>query len=364
MGNPHNLLIASSPHIREGSTTAKIMWSVVICLIPAGLWSAYVFGMYSLLVVAASIASAVLTEYVITRVQGRLTVADGSAFLTGLLIGYNMPPTIPLFIPCVASVFAIAVVKQSFGGLGRNWMNPALAGRAFVMFSWTGPMTTWLMPRAAGSADAVTGASPLGFVKSGLLESGGAAGGPAGLLSRLGYDGYGTAVASWLQAHIYPNGLPFDETYVHLFFGNTPGCVGEVSAFLLILGALYLFVKKTITWEIPVTYIGTFGLLAWAFGGLQYGSGFFSGDVVFSIFSGGLMLGALYMATDMVTTPLAPKGMVIFGVGAGFLTFLIRFYGSFPEGVSLAILLMNMTVPLIDRVTKSVRFGLVKEGAS
>lgn len=361
MDNPQNVLMTTSPHIHEGATTANIMWAVVLCLLPAGMWGVYVFGIYSLIVILVSIGSSLAAEFVITRLLNRFTLFDGSAFLTGLLIGYNMPPGIPLFVPCVASVFAIGVVKQSFGGIGHNWMNPALAGRAFVMFSWTGPMSTWLVPRSSGVSDAVTSASPLGFISSGLLDFNGRVAGSMEFLSTQGYDGYGSLISSWLRSRIFPGGLPFDEGYVHLFLGNTPGCIGEISSALLLLGAIYLFAKKIITWEVPVFYLGSFALLVWVFGGLPYENGFFKGDIVFNLFSGGLILGALYMATDMVTTPLTSKGMMIFGAGAGLLTFLIRSYGSFPEGVSLAILLMNVTVPLIDRVTRPVRFGLAKE---
>jgi electron transport complex protein RnfD len=274
------------------------------------------------------------TEYIITRLQGRSTLHDGSAFLTGLLIGFNMPPTVPAFIPVIASVFAIAVVKQTFGGLGRNWMNPALAGRVFVLFSWTSQMTTWKLPRftwisallggsdAMTAVDAVTGPTALSIGAEAFLEQAG---------------------------------------YWDMFIGNIPGCIGEVSALLLLLGAVYLFYLGIIRWEIPVSYFASFALLVWLIGGVPGGKGLFHGDVLFHLFAGGLMLGALYMATDMVSSPLSSIGMGIYGVGCGILTFLIRFYGGFPEGVSLAIILMNIVVPLIDRMTKPVKFGFVKE---
>ena len=361
MDNPQNVLITTSPHLHEGSSTAQIMWVVVLCLVPAGLWGVFLFGIYSLFVLIVSIGAALVAEYVITRLVGKFTLFDGSAFLTGLLVGYNMPPSVPLYIPIIASVFAIAVVKQSFGGLGRNWMNPALAGRVFVMFSWTGPMTTWIAPRVIGGADAITAASPLGFVQSGLIDFSGKVSGPVEFLTLQGYGSFDSPIGAFLRDRLFSGDVPFDASYLHLFLGNTPGCIGEVSALFLLLGTIYLFIKKIITWEIPVCYLGSFTLLVWVFGGLRYDGGFFSGDIFFNLFSGGLILGACYMATDMVTSPLTAKGMIIFGVGAGFLTFLIRFYGSFPEGVSLAIILMNVIVPLIDRVTKPGRFGMVKE---
>jgi electron transport complex protein RnfD len=357
------LRITTSPHLHEGTSTARIMLSVIICLLPAGVWGVLIFGVYALYVLIASVAASVVTEYVISRLLGRFTLADGSAVLTGLLVGYNMPPSVPLYVPVIASAFAIAVVKMTFGGLGRNWMNPALAGRVFVTFSWTGFMTTWKTP-LSWSTDAATSASVLGFVKSALVDYQGPARGPMALLAGAGYPitGAGAAVSGGPAAVFAPIARLFPPGYGDLFIGNIPGCIGEVSALLLILGSIYLFVKKIITWEVPVAYLGSFALLVWVFAGRRFGGGFFTGDVLFHLFAGGLMLGVLYMATDMVTSPLTRKGMLIFGVGAGFLTFIIRVYGSYPEGVSLAIIVMNMFVPMINRATMPVKFGFVKAG--
>jgi electron transport complex protein RnfD len=364
MRDNEQLLVTSSPHIHALDSTAKIMWTVVVCLLPAGIWGVYAFGMSALLVIIVSIGASLLTELVLGRIDNRFTINDGSAFLTGLLIGYNMPPGVPLYIPAIASVFAIVVIKWTFGGLGGNWMNPALAGRVFVFFSWTGAMTSWKLPsalRGLSGADAITGASPLGIIKSGLFEYSGTARGPAEFLSMQNYphtiaDGN---VISWLNTNV---GLNLENGYFDLFVGNVPGCIGEVSALFLLLGTVYLFVKKIITWHIPVSYLLSFGIMTWMFGGLRFGGGYFSGDVLFHLLSGGLILGVFYMATDMVTSPLTSKGMIIFGVGAGLLTFLIRFFGSFPEGVSLAIIFMNIFVPLINRYTGPRRFGLAKKG--
>jgi electron transport complex protein RnfD len=347
--------VTVSPHLHEGSSTAKIMISVILCLLPAGIWGVILFGLYSLYVVLASVAASVLTEFIITRLQGRFTLNDWSAVLTGLLIGYNMPPSVPIYIPVIASVFAIAVVKMAFGGLGRNWMNPALAGRVFVTFSWTGFMTRWKAP-VSWSADAVSGATVLGFIKAGLMDFEGTVRGPMEFLASKGYT------IGALPGFLSSLSRLFPGRYGALFMGNIPGCIGEVSALLLLLGSIYLFAKKIITWEIPVSYIGSFALLIWFLGGRPFGGGLFTGDVAFHLLAGGLMLGALYMATDMVSSPLTRRGMIIYGVGAGFLTFLIRIYGSFPEGVSLAIIIMNMFVPLINRLTRPVVFGYVKEG--
>ena len=355
------MIVATSPHFHEGVSTNKIMVAVTLCLLPAAIWGVFIFGVRSSMVLLSSIAASLLTEFVITRLQGRFTLFDGSALVTGLLVGMNMPPAIPFYIPVVASVFAIAVAKMTFGGLGRNWMNPALAGRVFVMFSWTGPMTGWTVPRS-WAADAVSSASPLSFLKTGLIDYQGSAQGPIAFLAEQGYPGGVSAQTGWMHKILEPLINLFPDGYGELILGNIPGCIGEVSALLLLLGTIYLFIKKIITWEIPLSYLVSFGLLIWIFGGKSFGAGFFRGNVLFHIFSGGLILGVFYMATDMVTSPLTGKGQIIFGIGAGFFTFLIRQYGSLPEGVSLAIIIMNMFVPLINRFSKPVKFGLVKEG--
>jgi electron transport complex protein RnfD len=225
-------------------------------------------------------------------------------------------------------------------------------------------MTSWKLPRALeglSGADAISGASPLGIIKSGLFDYSGAARGPAEFLSLQNYPHTVTDsnVISWLNSNL---GFNLENGYFDLFLGNVPGCIGEVSALFLLLGTIYLFIKKIITWHIPVSYLLSFGILTYIFGGLRFGGSYFSGDVLFHLFSGGLIIGVFYMATDMVTSPLTARGMIIFGVGAGMLTFLIRFFGSFPEGVSLAIIFMNIFVPLINRYTGPRRFGLASKG--
>ena len=358
---PDLIRITSSPQYHAPVSTSKIMWTVVLCLVPASIWGIVVFGPPASLTLGASILASVLTEFLIAKFFGKFTLFDGSAFLTGLLVGMNMPPSIPLYIPVVASVFAIAVVKWTFGGLGGNWMNPALAGRVFVFFSWTGQMTNWTVPATNPGLNALSGATPLGFLKTGLLSMKGHIEGPVQFLGDNGYS-WSTAdhgITSWLNEYVFGFlGIHLPNGYIDLFLGNIPGSLGEVSALLLLAGAVYLFVKKIITWQIPSFYIGTFALLVWIFGGTRYGNPLFSGDILFNLFTGGLILGVFYMATDMVTSPMTGKGMIIYAVGAGFLTFLIRLYGSFPEGVSLAIILMNIFVPLINRYTGPRRFGV------
>ena len=355
-------LITVSPQIHARTSTAQIMWTVILCLVPAGIWGVWVYGTRVLAVLAVSLAAALAGEFLAGRIMGKMTLTDGSAFLTGLLIAYNVPAAVPLYVPAAASLFGILVVKWSFGGLGSNWMNPALAGRAFVFFSWTGGMTRWTLARQMGTgADMVSGASPLGAVKTGIMDFTGHVSGSIDYLNQTGYQAteISSRLADWLSGTLgwHTQALSWD-----LFLGFVPGSLGEVSALLLILGAAVLFARKIITWEIPAAYIGSFAVLVGIFGGLRFGNGFFSGDILFHLFSGGLILGALFMATDMATSPLTRKGMLIYGVGCGFLTFLIRLYGSFPEGVSLAIILMNIFVPMINRYTGPVRFGLAAKG--
>jgi len=352
-----NFIIESSPQIRSSMTTSGIMWRVSLALLPAAIWGVAVFGFRSLIVLVLSVAAAAAAEWLMGILLNRRTLFDGSAVLTGLLIGFNMPPSVPMYIPVIASIFAIVVVKWSFGGLGANWMNPALAGRVFVFFSWTSGMNSWKLPEALNSMpDALSSATPLGTYKNGMIDYVGLHTGAAEFLQDAGYVVSQTAqnIAGVFQNTL---GISLQPLNIDLFLGNTAGCIGEVSALMLLIGAGYLFVKKILTWQTPVSYLGSFILLTWVFGGLPYGNGFFSGEIWFNIFSGGLMLGVFFMATDMVTSPVTGKGMLIYGAGAGFLTFLLRTYGSLPEGVSLAIILMNIFVPLIDRYIRPAVFG-------
>jgi electron transport complex protein RnfD len=335
------------------------MWSVSVALTPAALWGVYVFGARALLVLIVSIASSVIVEYLLGRIDGikelkESTVTDGSAFLTGLLIGMNMSPSVPLFIPVLASAFAMFVVKWIFGGLGSNWMNPALAGRVFVFFSFSSAMSRFAVPRTLAGLmpDTIGSATPLSYVKTSIV--GGVSGlGATGVMQQGGYPftSFAGSVAHTLGISPYA---------VDAFFGNIGGCIGEVSAFLLILGAIYLLYRKIITWQIPVTYLVSFAILTFIFSGIRSGLGLFHGEVLTQLFSGGLILGAFFMATDMVTSPITSKGQIIFGIGCGFFTFLFRYFGSLSESVSLAIILMNITVPTIDRYIMPVKFGQTK----
>jgi electron transport complex protein RnfD len=362
MAERQSLVIAGSPHIHARQSTAGLAWSAVACLLPAGAWGVYVFGVGSLFVLLTAVASSVLAEAVMGRIFKRFSLFDGTAVLTGLLVGFGMSPAVPLYVPAAASVFAIVVVKWTFGGLGSNWMNPALAGRLFASFSWSGAMSVWTIPRtlaAAGGIDGASAATPLGLAKSLLPSSFDAAGSfsliGAGTAAASAAD---SSITSWLNSHfLNPLGAELPGGYLDLFLGNVSGCIGEVSAALLLLGAVYLIAREVIAWEIPAAYLGTFILLSWIFGGLPFGTGFFTGDALFALLSGGVILGAFYMATDPVTSPLCVKGMVIFGVGCGALNFAVRFYGSLPEGTAFAIVLMNILVPAIDRLTSPPRLS-------
>jgi electron transport complex protein RnfD len=303
------LIVASSPHIHAPLDTRKIMAWVLVALAPAGIAGVKFFGFRALAVMAVCVAAAVISEAVWQKLAKRKnTTGDLSAAVTGLLLAYNLPPTIPLWMAAVGSVFAIIVVKQFFGGVGQNIVNPALAARAMMLTSWPVDMTTWTL-------DGVTGATPLALIETGDVAQ-----------------------------------LPalFD-----VFMGNIGGCIGETSALALLIGFAILIVKDIISWRIPVIYVATVAVLCTIFGRPV--------GPVYEVLTGGLLLGAIFMATDYTTSPMSAKGQVIFALGCGLLTSLIRTFGGYPEGVSYSILIMNITVPLIDRVTVPHIFGEVKK---
>jgi len=326
----HELVVSVSPHVRGKETVGRIMWTVNAALLPAFVMAVYYFGPRAAFVTGLCILSAVLSEHIYQiSLKRKSTISDGSAFLTGLLLGLNLPASVPFYIPMVGSFMAIVITKLLFGGLGYNIFNPALIGRAFLLISWPKAMTSWYEPTAAFVAmDAKTTATPLGLLK----EEG----------IRHLIEVFGSKI----------------ELYKSLLMGSTAGSLGETSVIALLLGAALLMYRGYITWHIPFSYLATVGLLAWVFGG---DAGLFTGDPVIHLFSGGLILGAFFMATDYVTCPSIRKGQIIFGIGCGAITMLIRLKGGFPEGVMFAILLMNCFAPLIDRNVKSKLFGAVKE---
>lgn len=336
------LTVTVSPHIRDEESVIRIMWTVNLSLLPAFVMGAYFFGPKAVFVTALCIITSVLSEYFVQKgLKKKITISDGSAFLTGLLLGINLPASLWSFspftihIPIVGSIVAIIITKQLFGGLGYNIFNPALIGRAFLLISFPRAMTIWTEPNAAFfSMDAKTAATPLGILK----EEG------AGKLMEV----FGDAA----------------NLYSQLLFGHRAGSIGETSAIAVLLGAALLIYKKYITWHIPASFLGTAALLAWVFGGKDMQTGkliLFGGDPIVHLLSGGMILGAFFMATDYVTCPSVRRGQIVFGIGCGALTMLIRLKGGYPEGVMFAILLMNCFAPLIDRSMRTRVFGFVKK---
>lgn len=339
-------LVSSSPHLFSNDSVPKIMYTVILTLIPAGIGSVYFYGPKALWIILISIASAVAAEALVQKIlHVPIAVSDGSAILTGILLAYNVPSSVPLWLPIVGSFFAIAVGKMVFGGLGYNPMNPALLGRAFLLASWPTHMTifTDAIPKGGtvSGIDIMTGATPLNVLKT-----------ARNILAHP--QQFNTDQLT--QAHDAVGKL-YDSLGA-LFIGRIGGCIGETSVILLLLGAAYLMYKRYIGWKIPFSYIGTVALLTWIFGGSE---GLFTGNALFHILSGGLILGAFYMATDMVTSPVTFRGRIYFGIGCGVITVVIRLIGGYPEGVSYSILLMNLFTPLIDRYTQPKVFGGAKK---
>ena len=310
----NKFIVSHAPHTKSCDTTKNIMFDVLIALMPALIAGVIVLGYRAAFVALVCVAASVFFEWLWNKLLKKpSTIGDFSAAVTGLLIALNMPVTVPFWITIIGSFFAIIIVKQFFGGLGNNFMNPALAARAFMLTSWAKPMTTWIKPFEKidlfGNADVISSATPLSIVKEGTGDV-----------------------------------LP---TYMDLFLGNTGGCIGEISALAILIGAGYLLYKRVIDWKIPVVFIFTVFVLS-----------YFAGrDGLYQILSGGLILAAFFMATDYVTTPYTAKGQIIFAFGCGFLTFVIRNWGGYPEGASYSILLMNLLTPLIDRYTVPKTFG-------
>ncbi len=320
------LTISPSPHDHTGDSVQKIMFRVVFALLPALIWSVFVFGAAALRVTLISIVACVGFEYLVQKflLKVKPSITDGSAILTGLLLAFNVPASLPWWMITLGAFFAICVAKMSFGGLGGNIFNPALVGRVFLLISFPVQMTTWPVPRLA-ETDAVSAATPLGIIKEGLLS-----GKPLGDLT-------GT--------------LPEIKDLV---FGNMGGSLGEVSALLLLAGGIYLLVRKIITWQIPLSILLTMAVYAGVFWLLDPQT---TMDPLFHILAGGAMLGALYMATDMVTSPMTGKAQIIYGTGIGVITMSIRLFGAYPEGISFAILIMNGFTPLLNNAFKPKRFG-------
>lgn len=323
------IIISASPHVHSDRTSKKLMYDVLIALIPAFLVTIYVFGLSALILTAVAVISCIIFEYLIQKyvLKTSVTVGDGSALITGILLAFNLPSSLPVWMVIIGSFVAIGIAKLSFGGLGNNIFNPALVGRVFLFISFPAQMSSWPTPveNNLTLVDAVAGETTLGIIKEGLM--------------------YGETMSVISQK------LP---TVTELLLGLTSGSAGEMSALALVLGGLYLLVRKVITWHIPITILVTMAVFTGAFWLVdpeQYAS------PIIHILSGGAVLGAFYMATDLVTSPMTKKGMVIFAIGIGVITVVIRLFGSYPEGISFAILIMNAFVPLINSYFKPRRFG-------
>ncbi|MBV1923412.1 MAG: RnfABCDGE type electron transport complex subunit D [Flavobacteriaceae bacterium] len=323
------IVISASPHVHSDRTSKKLMYDVVIALIPAFLVSLYVFGIGALIVTSVAIISCIVFEYLIQKfiLKSEITILDGSALITGILLAFNVPSSLPIWMIIVGSLVAIGIAKLSFGGLGFNIFNPALVGRVFLLVCFPVQMTLWPTPVVNNTAivDAVTGETTLGIIKNGLM-----------------YGETMTTIASKIPSTL------------DLLLGITGGSLGEMSALALLIGGIYLIIRKVITWHIPVTLLVTmlvFTGIYWLVDPETYV------NPMIHILSGGALLGAFFMATDLVTSPMTKKGMVIFAIGIGIITVVIRFYGAYPEGISFAILIMNAFVPLINSYFKPRRFG-------
>ncbi|MFO7868363.1 MAG: RnfABCDGE type electron transport complex subunit D [Bacteroidales bacterium] len=323
--------VSPSPHIHSGNTTSSLMYGVLIALLPAFAMALYVFGLDALIVTATAVVSCMFFEWVIQRyvIHGKVTIFDGSAAVTGVLLAFNVPGTIPLWMIIIGSFVAIGIGKMSFGGLGQNPFNPALVGRVFLLMSFPVQMTQWPEPVTGDFfADAVTGATPLAILKEGLSQD--------------------------LSVSEISADLPH---MFQLVFGNIGGSLGEVSAIALILGGIYMLYKKIISWHIPVSVLVTMFVCS----GILYMVN--SQEYIhpmFHVFTGGALLGAIFMATDMASSPMTSAGMIIYGIGIGIITIAIRVFGAYPEGISFAILIMNACVPIINKNIRPRLFGVQK----
>lgn len=322
----NTLTVAPSPHVHGGDSVKRNMYGVVIALLPALAASVWFFGLGALSVVLTSIVSCVLIEFLIQKfiLKVPTTVTDGSAAVTGLILAFNLPAGLPLWIVVVGALVAIGIGKMTFGGLGQNIANPAILGRVFLLVSFPAQMTSWPVP--SSEVDGATGATPLGLLKESVKS--------------------GTPISEIA-------GLPSTQD---LLLGSIGGSLGEISAICLIIGGIFLLCTKVITWHIPVSILATVAV----FGGLLYGVDPETyASPLFHILSGGMLLGAFFMATDYVTSPMSHNGMIVYGVGIGLITMLIRTFGAYPEGMSFAILIMNIVTPLINTYCKPKRFGEV-----
>ncbi len=311
----NKFIVSAAPHIHTKTSVSGIMCDVIIALMPSAVFGCAMFGYRAAILIIACILSCMAAEFVFDKaVKKKNTLGDLSAAVTGMMLALNLPPTIPIYMAVIGSVFAIVLVKQVFGGLGKNFMNPALAARCFMLIAWTSAMTTFVNPLMGYGADAISSATPLAAMKTGA-----------------------------------------DVSLKNAFLGFIPGTIGETSALMILLGFAYLLIRKVISPRIPLAYILTFAVLTFFFG--KKGDMSAAEYTLLQLCTGGLLFGAVFMATDYTTTPTTPSGMIIFGIGCGILTFVIRRFGGYPEGASFSIILMNIAAPLIERATIPKSFG-------
>ena len=324
----NRLLVSPAPHIHAAVSTKSLMRDVVIALLPAVIVSVVFYGLGEIVVLGTSVVSCILVEYLITKflLKKPSTVCDYSAVVTGILLALNLPYTTPWWVVFIGALFAVGVVKMTFGGLGQNIFNPAIAGRVFLLVSFPAYMTNWQMPGGLFGVDAVSGATPLGLINEGIMN--------------------GKTVPEIMSA----NGL----SYSQMLFANIGGSVGEISALALLAGFVYLLVRKVIRPHITLSIWATVALVSLVFW-LAAPDRFT--DPLFNLLSGGMILGSCFMATDYVTSPMSVKGGIVYGIGIGFITLMIRYFGSYPEGMSFAILIMNSTVPLINMWFHQKKYG-------
>ncbi len=330
----NSLIVSMSPHQYDQATIKRLMYDVIIALMPAFLVSLFFYGIGALIITLTAVLSCIIFEFLINKYlfKKSSTIKDGSAALTGILLAFNVPSNLPIWMLIVGSLVAIGVAKMTFGGLGNNPFNPALVGRVFMLIAFPVQMTSWPKPgeNLLRVVDAVTGATPLGVMKEALKN--------------------GESVSAIMQK--------MGHSYLDMFVGNIGGSLGEISAAALILGGIYLLIRRVISWHIPLSMLGAmiiFSGILWLYCPDK------NADPIFHILTGGAILGAFFMATDYVTSPMTQKGMLIFGFGCGIITILIRVFGAYPEGVSFAILIMNAVVPLINKYVKPKRFGEEKK---
>lgn len=310
----NKLIVSVSPHIRDTATTSTIMRDVLIALVPALVAATWIFGFRAILLTLTCVVACVISEYVTRRILGKEdTISDLSAAVTGIILAFNLPVQLPLWMAVIGCVFAIVVVKQLFGGIGQNFANPAIVGRIFLLLSFSQPMTSWLQVTGGHAVQDVVGATPLALISQGKMEE-----------------------------------LP---SYLDMFLGARGGCMGETCTLALLIGGGYLIYRKVITVSIPLAYIGGVVVLSLLFGV----------DPLYEVLAGGVIIGAIFMATDYTTSPISEKGKIIFGLGCAFITMIIRVFGSYPEGASFSILIMNIITPHINRLVRNKAFGGVTQ---